>query len=62
MRRKEFNSFLGNAATSLPAVSAAAIQFRRQTRPGRFIILETLTALHPEPRVARVSSADEVIQ
>jgi hypothetical protein len=59
MRRKEFISFLGSAATCLPAASAAAIQFR--TRLGRFIILETLTALHSEP-VACVSRADEVIQ
>ena len=62
MRRKEFISFLGSAATCLPAASAAAIQFRRQTRPGRFIILETLTALHPEPPVACVSRADEVMR
>jgi hypothetical protein len=52
MRRKEFISFLGSAATCLPAASAAAIQSRRQTRPGRFIILKTLSALHPELPVA----------
>jgi hypothetical protein len=61
MRRKEFISFLGSAATCLPAASAAAI-ISEPNSARTLGNLETLTALHPEPPVVCVSCADDVIQ
>ena len=61
MRRKEFISFLGGAATCLPAANAAAI-ISKPNSARTLRNLETLTPLHPEPPVACVSRADEVIE